>query len=140
VKLKKKASPPRMTLTATHHSSKKKGYPMLTQVPHFQITGFKVPHPYIEYMHSYWLKLLKVMSSLLMYLNICKPSASGLTPIGWTLLDLTYGDKLPHAQISGSKPHKRIPSSVTYSYISRPINKSKFKLTIKYVYNSRWLQ
>lgn len=103
VEIKSTPPPPlRLTLTATHLSSKKKGHPMLTQVPHCHLTNV-LPH-----------------------LQATRP--------------MTYSDQLDPSGpdlwlISGSKPHKRIPSSTTYSHTSSPINKSKFKPTIKHTHN-----
>jgi hypothetical protein len=46
-----------------------------------------VPHPYIEYRHSYWLKPKEVASSSAMHFHMWKWSAPGSTPAGCTPLD-----------------------------------------------------
>jgi hypothetical protein len=65
----------------------KRWHPTLMQVPHCQITGFRVPRPYIQCMHSYLLKPTKVISSYAVHFSIRKPSAPGSTQPGgplWT--------------------------------------------------------
>jgi hypothetical protein len=107
--------PMRCLVQQTQHSSKR-WHPLLMQVPHCQLAGFRVPHPYIECRHSYWLEPTKVMPSYVMHFSIWKPSAPGSTsnwmdPSGTVL----WWQELPYAQISSTKPHKRIPGSATYS-------------------------
>jgi hypothetical protein len=72
-----------------------------------------------------------MISSAFPHLEAISPRAypDRLSPSGPDL----WRRKLPCAQISGSKPGKRIPSSATYSHTSSPINKSKFQQTI-YIY------
>jgi hypothetical protein len=79
--------------------------PTLIPVPHCQLAGFRVPHPYIECTHSYWLKSTKVTSSCAFMCNNAFPSR----------VDLRW-------QISCSKQSKRIPNSATYPLTSSTIN------------------